>query len=197
MKNLKTTYNILICGVGGQGIILASKLLAESALSAGFDIKQSEVHGMSQRGGSVVSFIRFGKKIFSPIISKQSADFILSFEKMETLRYLDYANKDTKFLIADTELRPNSVNTGKYHYPENITEILDKYEFKNYVINAAEIALKLGDIRAVNTVMFGVLSNFLPISENIITDTLKNILPTKILELNLSAFAKGKNCLVA
>ncbi len=184
--------NILICGVGGQGIILASKLLADAALNAGFDIKQSEVHGMSQRGGSVVSFIRFSEKVYSPLINFGCADFILSFEKLETLRYLDYASKKCKFIIADMQILTSSVNSGAVSYPNNIVEYLPESNDTSFIIDAIKIAGELGNIKTVNTIMLGFLSRFLNIPDNIWEKTLSVNLPEKILELNSRAFSIGR-----
>ncbi|MBP7651807.1 indolepyruvate oxidoreductase subunit beta [Candidatus Dependentiae bacterium] len=195
MNDNKIT-NILICGVGGQGIILASKLLSEAALNSGFDVKQSEVHGMSQRGGSVVSYIRFGKKVCSPLIGKNDADFILSFEKMEILRYLDYAGTKTKLIISDMEISPASVNSGKFSYPGNIEEVMKAKKYDYHLINIMKLAESSGNPKTVNTIMLGALSSFLSIDEKIWKQTLTETLPQKILDINLTAFRIGQNFLI-
>jgi len=184
--------NILICGVGGQGIILASKLLSEVALNSGLDVKQSEVHGMSQRGGSVVSYVRIGKKIYSPLINFEKTDFILAFEKLESLKYLKYSNKKTKILVNNFSLVPGTVNSGKFDYPEvqKETENLD-IDINFYNIN--ELAHKLGNYRVSNTLMLGILSNFLDIPKETWVNTIKQYLPEKILDVNLKAFSEGQN----
>jgi len=187
---MSKTYNILLCGVGGQGIILASKLLSEAALLAGYDIKQSEVHGMSQRGGSVVSYIRLGEKIYSPLIAENTADFIVSFEKMETLRYLSFANKNTIFIIADLILQPISVNIGKGKYPENIEKIFNDLGYCSKFIDVYKTAKEIGNLKTINVITLAALAQYLPIADDIWFDTFKKILPTKILDINLLAFKK-------
>jgi len=150
--------SILIVGVGGQGTLLTSRILGDVALSSGLDVKVSEVHGMSQRGGSVVTYVKMGERIFSPIIEKNEADIILCFEKLEALRWIDYAKKDAKIIINDQRIDPMPVITGKAKYPENIIEkIIANY--KNViVVPALDIAKKCGNIKAVNVVMIGVLA---------------------------------------
>ena len=191
--NEKKITNVLVCGVGGQGIILASKLLSETALNSGLDVKQSEVHGMSQRGGSVVSYIRFGENVNSPLINLTGADFIVSFEKMETLRYINYANKKTVLILSDIELSPSSVNSGKFKYPENIEKILESENLTFHILSISKLIEKVGNPKTVNTIMLGALSGFLSFSEDVWKKTIKETLPEKILDVNLKAFDAGKN----
>lgn len=188
---IKETTNILICGVGGQGIILASKLLADAALNAGYDAKQSEVHGMSQRGGSVVSYVRFGKEIHSPLINYGEADFIIAFEKLESLRYLDYASKSALFIIADEQITPSTVTSGSAKYPLDVAEVINNAGFSLKILDAAKIAAEVGNNKTVNTILLGALSRFLNIDKNIWIKTFKEILPEKIFDVNISAFDKG------
>ncbi|HPG30956.1 MAG TPA: indolepyruvate oxidoreductase subunit beta [bacterium] len=191
--NEKKITNVLVCGVGGQGIILASKLLSETALNSGLDVKQSEVHGMSQRGGSVVSYIRFGENVNSPLISLGDADFIVSFEKIETARYLDYANKKTVLIVSDIELSPPSVNSGKFRYPENIEKLFELKNLTFHILSISKLIDKVGNPKTVNTIMLGALSGFLSFPEDLWKKTIKETLPEKILDVNLKAFDAGRN----
>ena len=189
MKNDIT--NVLICGVGGQGIVLASKLLADAALNAGYDAKQSEVHGMSQRGGSVVSYVRFGKKINSPLINFGEADYILAFEKLESLRYLDYASPTAVFIIPDIEIPPSTVSSGSIKYPVDVSETIKKNGFSAKILDVSKIAAEIGNSKTVNTILLGALSRYLTITGDIWKKTFKEILPEKILDINNSAFSRG------
>ena len=152
--------NILMVGVGGQGVILASEILASVVMSAGFDIKKSEVHGMAQRGGSVNSHIIFGEKIYSPIIKNGNADILLSFEELEVVRYTKYLNKNSVMLVNKQKIFPPSVLIGKNSYPQNILDSLGK-TYKNLkTIDGLLLAEKAGNAKAVSVVMLGFLSKF-------------------------------------
>lgn len=187
--------NILVAGVGGQGVILASDVMADTFLEAGYDIKKSEVHGMAQRGGSVSSHVRFGEKVYSPIIKMGEADFLCVMERMETLRWLNYCNKSTVILIDEVEINPPIVNLGEMLYPQDIEEIL-RNNFNNvYVIRAAAIAAGLGTDRAANVVLTGALSKFLGIDKDIWLDSLLARLPERLHELNKKAFLAGRKAL--
>jgi indolepyruvate ferredoxin oxidoreductase beta subunit len=187
----KKVKNILLCGVGGQGIILASKVLSEVALYEEYDVKQSEVHGMSQRGGSVVSYVRFGEKIDSPLIDFEKADFIIAFEKMEILRYLNYVGESTKILIADIKQIPTTVSVGNFEYFENVEKVLDEKGFNYKIIDVLKVADKLGNLKTINTIMLGVLSNIIEIKKDSWIKILEKMLPNKILDINIAAFNQG------
>jgi indolepyruvate ferredoxin oxidoreductase beta subunit len=185
-----TTTNVVICGVGGQGIILASNILCNTAFREGFDLKKSEVHGMAQRGGSVITHVRFGKKIYSPLIEQGTADFILAFEKLEALRYLNYLRKGGTAIVNDREIPPMSVLIGAASYPGNIKNELKRYG-KTHFIDAAKIALELGNIRTVNIILLGVLSKFLMFKEKSWLQSIKKNVKSRFVELNINAFTKG------
>ena len=184
--------NILMAGVGGQGVILASDLVTEVLLESGFDAKKSEIHGMAQRGGSVVSNVRFGKKVFSPLIQNGCADILFSLELLESLRYIDYLNKDSIIIINDYRLKPPSVSLGADKYPDGIYELLNKSFPKVSLIKGLEIATNLGNPKAAATVVMGHLSNYLDIDETIWIKVLNRELPKKILDVNLKAFKEGR-----
>lgn len=183
--------NVLLVGVGGQGIILASKILSSGLIDAGYDVKMSEVHGMAQRGGSVTTQVRYGEKVYSPIIGKGQADIIVAFEKVEALRWLEYLKPDGKIVVNDYKIPSATVLSGKEKYPEGIIEKI-KGEFEStYVVDAAEEALKLGNIKAQNIVMLGALVKALDI-ENI--DWIKAVrenVKEKFVDLNIKAIEKG------
>ncbi len=186
------TIKIIIAGVGGQGIILASDLLSDAAMNAGYDVKKSEVHGMSQRGGDVVSHIVIGKKVYSPLISFNEADFIVSFEKIEALRNIDYIKDDGTMIINNMQILPLPVASGSMDYPKNSIEEIKKIVKKTFIINAEEEAKKLGNIKVMNIVILGFLSKHIKVIERKYWDkTLKEKLPQKIFDINYKAFEKG------
>ncbi len=190
-------FNIIICGVGGQGIILTSEILAIAGMESGFDVKKSEVHGMSQRGGSVVSHIRIGEKIYSPLIEKGKCDFLLSFEKAETLRWVHYLKKDEPVIIVnDLEIVPPLVSLGLDQYPERIEENLKNITKNLYIIPALKIAEELGEPRSANILLLGFLSKFLPFEEKIWEEAIKKNIPQNLIYVNLEAFKKGKNLIL-
>ena len=184
--------NIFLAGVGGQGIILASDIMADVFLDAGYDVKKSEVHGMAQRGGSVTSHVRFGEKVASPIIPEGEADILFCSEKLEVLRWLAYCNENTKLIINNIEIYPPLVNLGEMEYPKNIEKAINSKFKNNYFIEATKLAKEAGDPRAANVVMLGVTSKFLPIDEEIWMRNILARLPKKIHELNKIAFKKGR-----
>ncbi|MEO0275281.1 MAG: indolepyruvate oxidoreductase subunit beta [candidate division WOR-3 bacterium] len=190
-------FNIIICGVGGQGIILTSEILAIAGMESGFDVKKSEVHGMSQRGGSVVSHIRIGEKIYSPLIEKGKCDFLLSFEKAETLRWVHYLKKDEPVIIVnDLEIVPPLVSLGLDQYPERIEENLKNITKNLYIIPALKIAEEIGEPRSANILLLGFLSKFLPFEEKIWEEAIKKNIPQNLIYVNLEAFKKGKNLIL-
>lgn len=184
--------NILLIGVGGQGIILATRILADALVKSKFDVKQSEIHGMAQRGGSVSGHLRFGKKVFSPLIKKGDVDYLIAFEKLEALRYLEYLSKNTIVILNNQKIEPPSVAVGVDEYPENIEEIFKKNIKKVILVDSLQIAKDLGDIRTTNLILLGVLSNFLPVKKEIWEKSIKEILPEKIWGINLKAFESGR-----
>ena len=184
--------NILIVGVGGQGTLLASRILGNVALKMNFDVKVSEVHGMSQRGGSVVTYVKFGKKVYSPLIEKGEADIILAFEKLEALRCIDQLSKDGKMIINEQQIDPMPVIIGRAKYPENIIETL-KENNNIFSLDALKIALECGNIKAVNIVLIGVLAKLTGIDKEIFIEAIREVVPSKFLELNLKAFEEGYN----
>jgi indolepyruvate ferredoxin oxidoreductase beta subunit len=190
MQN-KTT-NILICGVGGQGIILAGEILSEAALRSGFDVKKSEVHGMAQRGGSVVSHVRYGEKIYSPLIKEGDANFLFSFERMETLRYLSMLRKDGVIIINNQRINPTNINIKINNYPENIEDTCKRFSENVILIDALKIAEQIGNIKTVNVIMLGVLSRYLSINDDIWWECIKTKIKEKFININLKAFQEGK-----
>jgi indolepyruvate ferredoxin oxidoreductase beta subunit len=190
MKN--ATKNILMAGVGGQGVILASEIVAEAAMLSGFDVKKSEVHGMAQRGGSVTSHVRFGEKVYSPIIRDGNVDILLSFELLETLRFLPVLKDDPIILVNRQKILPPSVTLGQDTYPEGIAEQLQARYPRFELINAPELALQAGNVRAVNIAFVGALSRYLDVPESSWYAAIEAMLPAKLVEVNLKAFALGR-----
>jgi len=185
------TVNILICGVGGQGVLLAGDIIAETAIASGFDAKKSEVHGMAQRGGSVVSHVRFGQKVNSPLIRQGEADVILSFEEMETARYLQFLKADGCLIINRQQIIPMSVATGQAEYPIDIVEKI-KQQVKNVVLcPGMELAEKAGSAKAVNTVLLGALAKKLELSSEKWQEVISQRVPAKSAEMNKKAFESG------
>ena len=185
--------NIMIVGVGGQGTLLASKMLGRIALSEGVDVKVSEVHGMSQRGGSVVTYVRFGDKVYSPIIDKGEADFIVSFELLEAARYLEFLAKDGKVVVNSQQVDPMPVITGAAAYPENLVNKMTDKGASIDAIDALSLAEEAGSSKAVNIVLMGRLSRYFDFSEDKWLKALEESVPPKFLELNKKAFALGRN----
>lgn len=184
--------NILIVGVGGQGTLLASRILGTVALKMNFDVKVSEVHGMSQRGGSVVTYVKFGDKVYSPLIEKGEADLIMAFEKLEALRCIDYLTEDGKMIINEQEINPMPVIIGKAKYPENIIDTL-KDTYRIYSLDALKIARECGTIKAVNIVLLGVMARLTGIDKSIFVEAIHEVVPAKVLDVNLKAFEEGYN----
>lgn len=197
MKQNGKVTNIFLSGVGGQGTILASNILAEVFLEAGYDVKKSEVHGMAQRGGDVTTHFRFGKKVYSPLIKYGDVDFLLSFELLEALRYINWVKPEGKIVINKQEIFPPAVNLGMAKYPQDVEKTFKKFFKENvHVINGQEMARKLGNVQAANVVLLGAFSNFFPeIKEKQWTDALKGLLPAKLHELNIKAFSDGRKAL--
>jgi indolepyruvate ferredoxin oxidoreductase beta subunit len=190
-----TVTNILVAGVGGQGVILASDLMADTFLAAGYGVKKSEVHGMAQRGGAVSSHVRYGKKVYSPIIKMGEADYLFMTEKMETLRWLAYCNPSTVIMVDDIKINPPAVNLGEMEYPGDIAETLKNNFKKVYIIPASAMAAELGNARAANVVLMGAFSRLIDIEEEIWLTCLLARLPEKLHDLNKKAFAVGRQAI--
>lgn len=188
---MKEVKNVLFVGVGGQGTILASKILTEGLLRHGYDVKMSEVHGMAQRGGSVTTQVRFGEKVYSPLIEKGKADAIVSFEKTEAARWLPYLKKDGYLVVNDYEIHPVPVLIGEEKYPENVSERLRNAVDNIIIANAAQIAEELGNIKAQNVVLLGALLKALQLDEINWEDVVTSLVPQKAIELNKLALKKG------
>lgn len=187
------TVNIMIVGVGGQGSLLASKMLGHLLLNAGYDVKVSEVHGMSQRGGSVVTYVRFGDKVYSPIIDKGEADYIVSFELLEAARWLEYLKPGGRIVTNTQRLEPMPVIAGLAKYPENLVEKLADKGVQVDATDCLTLAEEAGSSKAVNMVLMGRLSHFFPeIASEAWQASLEATVPAKVLELNRKAFALGE-----
>lgn len=188
---MKTT-NIMIVGVGGQGSLLASKLLGNLLEGEGYDVKVSEVHGMSQRGGSVVTYVRFGEKVYSPIIDKGEADFIVAFEKIEAARYASYLKVGGKIIVNTQEIDPMPVITGVAEYPHGALETLSSLGILVDAIDALTPATEAGSPKAVNIVLMGRLSKYMDIPEEKWTAAIQKSVAPKFVDMNLRAFALGR-----
>ncbi len=190
MKN--DIKNVLIVGVGGQGVLLASEVLSETAMLVGLDIKKSEVHGMSQRGGVVTSHVKFGTKVYSPIIPYGQADIIVSFEQAEALRSIEWLKKNGLIATSRTRLVPPIASSGKFFYPDDpIAELKTKVS-RVIALDADKIALELGNPRLVNILLLGVISGELGFDSTIWNDAIKKRVKPKFVDINLLAFAKGQ-----
>ncbi len=187
------TKNIMIVGVGGQGSLLASKLLGHLLLTEGYDVKVSEVHGMSQRGGSVVTYVRFGEKVYSPIIDKGQADFIVSFEKLEAARYVEYLKQDGRIVVNTQEIDPMPVITGAAVYPADLVSKLEALGIGVDAMDCLALAEQAGSAKAVNIVLMGRLSKYFDIPTEKWERAIEECVPAKFLELNKKAFALGRN----
>ena len=185
--------NILLVGVGGQGILLASEILSETFMLAGFDVKKSEIHGMSQRGGSVVSHVRYGKEVFSPIVPEGEGDILFGFELMETCRYLSLLKPGGKVVANDLRIPPPSILMGQEVYPENLADRI-KSQFPDFLlVDGQKLATEAGNPRAANTVLLGAVSKRLDIAEEFWLEALKKMVPPKALEINRKAFLMGRS----
>lgn len=187
---MKETKSILFVGVGGQGTILVSRLLTTGLMKAGYDVKMSEVHGMAQRGGSVSTQVRYGKKVYSPILGKGQADILVAFEKMEALRWSEYLKPDGIVIVNNYEIPSLPIAIGKIEYPEGILEELQN-NFKTIVIDAGKIATELGNVKTQNVVLFGSLVKAFGLTEVNWIEVLKEIIPERMLDINIKAFNKG------
>jgi indolepyruvate ferredoxin oxidoreductase beta subunit len=184
--------NILFCGVGGQGILLASEVTTYSLLATGMEVRKSEVHGMAQRGGSVTAHVRFGEKVYSPLISLGEADIIVAFEMMEAVRYLPYMHADSQVIVNTHKIYPPPVATGKMEYPENVLDELTSRNIKVKELDAFEVARKVGEVRAVNIAMVGAMSTYMAIDEQVFLDVMNERIPERFREANINAFREGR-----
>ena len=187
------TKNVMIVGVGGQGSLLASKLLGKLLLNKGYDIKVSEVHGMSQRGGSVVTYVRFGDKVYSPVIDKGEADFIVSFELLEAARWTEYLKPGGKIVVNTQQISPMPVITGAAEYPQGLVEKMQSAGLNVDAFDALKLAEQAGSSKAVNIVLMGHLSRNFEFTEEEWMDAVEKSVPAKFLELNKTAFRLGRN----
>ena len=184
--------NILFSGVGGQGILLASEITAYALLSAGYDAKKSEVHGMAQRGGSVTAQLRYGEKVYSPLIEPGKADILISFEMMEAARYLPYLHKESKVIVNTQQIKPPSVAMGQVAYPENVLDAITSLGIQVVKVDAFDIARDVGEVKAANVVMVGAMSNFLPMAVEVYEEIINTRVPERFREVNLKAFRAGR-----
>ena len=184
--------NVLLVGVGGQGILLASEILSEAAMLAGFDVKKSEIHGMSQRGGSVVSHVRYGTEVFSPIVPEGEGDILFGFELMETVRSLPLLKPGGTVVANDLQISPPSVLMGQEVYPEGLTERINSMFADFVLVDGQKIATDAGNVRAANTVLLGAVSKRLSIPEEFWLQALEKMVPVKALEVNKRAFQLGR-----
>ncbi|MGS5515814.1 indolepyruvate oxidoreductase subunit beta [Clostridioides difficile] len=190
---MKKVKNVLLSGVGGQGTVLASKILSAGLIDAGYDVKMSEVHGMAQRGGSVTTQVRYGEKVHSPILGKGDVDVLVSFETMEALRYLDFLKLDGKLVVNDYEMPSAPILTGRVDYPENIIDDI-KEKVDVTVIKAVDIARGLGNEKVMNVVLLGALIKALQIEDDIDWEkVVSQQVKPKFIEINIKALKEGMN----
>ena len=187
------TKNMMIVGVGGQGSLLASKLLGHLLMGQGYDVKVSEVHGMSQRGGSVVTYVRWGDKVYSPIVDRGEADFIVSFELLEAARYLEYLRPDGQIVTSTQQIDPMPVITGAASYPEGLTEKMRALGVKVDAFDALKLAEEAGSAKAANIVLMGRLSHYFDFEDSVWQEAMEACIAPRFLDMNRKAFALGRN----
>lgn len=187
--------NVLFSGVGGQGIILASKVLTRCAFFSGYSVKESELHGMAQRGGSVICHVRFGDKVYSPLIPKGKADFLVALEELEGLRYAYYLKPYGNVILNHRKVIPFSVNSSSNPYPEDIKSKLISMGFHVDSVDALEIANQMGNSKLENIIIMGILSRYMPFTISAWEKTIKESVPQKTIEINIEAFKKGRELL--
>lgn len=186
------TKNIMIVGVGGQGTLLTSRILGGITRAAGYDVKISEVHGMAQRGGSVVTFVRYGEKVAEPIVEEGQADVLIAFEKLEAMRYAHFLKKDGVLIVNDLRMDPMTVSAGLAQYPESIIETLQA-KHKVVVVDAKKTALELGNARVFNTIIIGVAAKQMDFAKEEWLKVIEATVPPKTIEINTKAFESGWN----
>ena len=182
--------NIMVVGVGGQGTLLTSRIIGKTAIEMGYDVKLSEVHGMAQRGGSVVTFVRFGEKVFEPVVEEGSVDVLISFERLEALRYAHFLKKDGVLIVNDCKIQPMTVVTGAFQYPENILENLKKVH-KVVSIDGQSIAIGLGNSKVLNSVVLGLSAKYIGFDKETWLSVVEKTVPPKTIKINKQAFLKG------
>ena len=190
---MRETKNVMIVGVGGQGSLLASKLLGYLLLNQGYDVKVSEVHGMSQRGGSVVTYVRYGDKVYSPVIDKGEADYIVSFELLEAARWVEYLKPNGKIVVNTQQIDPMPVIIGAAEYPQGLVEKMVEKGISVDALDALGLAEEAGSAKATNIVLMGRLSRHFDFDEAVWQDALNACVPPKFLEMNRKAFELGRN----
>lgn len=184
------TKNIMIVGVGGQGTLLTSRIIGKTAMAMGYDVKISEVHGMAQRGGSVVTFVRFGEKVSEPVVEEGQADVIIAFERLEAFRYSHFLKKDGVLVVNDCRIDPMTVVIGAKTYPEGIIENLEK-EHTVYTIDGQAIALELGNSKVLNSVVLGYAASAIGFDKDTWLSVVSATVPAKTVEINKKAFIRG------
>lgn len=184
------TMNIMVVGVGGQGTLLTSRIIGSVALNEGYDVKLSEVHGMAQRGGSVVTFIRFGERVCEPVVEAGDADILISFERLEALRYAHYLKKDGIIVLNDCRIDPMTVVTGSESYPDNVVDKLSE-KHKIFVVDGLNIAKQLGNGKVLNSAVLGAAAKFIGFNREDWIKTIESTVPPKTIEINVKAFNKG------
>lgn len=182
--------NIMIVGVGGQGTLLTSRILGGIAVDAGYDVKLSEVHGMAQRGGSVVTFVRYGEKVSEPIVEEGQADVLIAFERLEALRYVHFLKKDGAIVVNNCQIDPITVVTGTMEYPEKIIDNLEK-EYNVYKVNAMDEAIKMGNSKVSNIIVLGIAAKHMDFSKEAWLNVIEKTVPPKTVEINQMAFLRG------
>jgi indolepyruvate ferredoxin oxidoreductase beta subunit len=197
MKENGKVTNIFLSGVGGQGAILASNILGEAFLNAGYDVKKAEVHGMAQRGGDVTTHFRYGKKVYSPLIKQGDVDFLISFELLEAIRYINWVKPEGKIIINNQTVFPPAVNLGLTEYPKDVDKTFKKYFKDNvHMIDGQDIARNLGNLQAANVVIVGAFSSFFPeLKEELFVEAIKSLLAPKLHDLNVKALYEGKKAM--
>lgn len=184
------TKNIMIVGVGGQGTLLTSRILGGITVENGYDVKLSEVHGMAQRGGSVVTYVRYGEKVTEPIVEEGQADVLIAFEKLEALRYAHFLKKDGVIIVNDQKIDPMTVVTGVAKYPEGIIEHLSE-KYKVISVDAQKEALELGNSRVFNVIILGVAASKMDFEKEQWIEVIKKKVPPKTIDINVKAFERG------
>lgn len=194
---MKQSGNILFSGVGGQGILLASELTAYAQLDAGFDVKKSEVHGMAQRGGSVEAHLRYGERVYSPLIEPGTADILVAFEIMEAARYLPYLHKDSAVVVNTQKILPPAVAMGKAVYPDDILDELTSRGINVVALDASAVAREVGELRTANVAMVGAMSNFLSVNKQVFLDVIDTRVKEAFRDVNKKAFEAGRELVYA
>lgn len=193
MSTSTNVKSVIIVGVGGQGTLLASRLLGKAMMTEGYDVKVSEVHGMSQRGGSVVTYVRFGDKVYSPVIEQGEADIVLAFEQLEAARFLPWLKKGGTVVVNTQQIDPMSVVTGAAQYPQGLVDSIKAQDTNVLALNALSLAEQAGSVKAVNVVLIGAMAKHLDLKKEVWLKAIEETVPPKFLELNKKAFELGYN----